>query len=212
MTLKLFYSPGACSMSAHIALEEAGATYETEVVKLAENAQRTPEYLAVNPRGRLPALKLDDGSVLTECAGILTYVANQYPKSKLWPESATDRGRCVEWMSWLASYVHVAYAQTRRPYRFVGQNEHVFPQVRQAGGAHLRVAYKDIEERLSKTAYAVGDSISVADLHLFVFYQWGKGAQLVGPVITPAFSKWGAKMNERASVKKVADIEGLKLT
>src|ERR1700680_1478517 len=122
MALILYYSPGACSMSAHIALEEVGTEYEPRVVKLAENQQRQPDYLAINPRGRVPVLVLADGTVLTECAAILLYLARKFPKAKLWPDDPLAQARCIEWLSWLASSVHVAFAQTRRPPRFVGQN------------------------------------------------------------------------------------------
>lgn len=155
MAMTFYYAPGSCSMSSHIALEEVGAQYEPRAIKLAQQEQRSPEYLALNPRGRVPVLVLDDGRVLTECAAILLYLAGKYPKAKLWPDDAEAQAQCIEWLSWLASGVHVAFAQTRRPPRFVGQNPDAFPFVKTAGMNYLRSAYVDIERRLSKSAYAV---------------------------------------------------------
>jgi glutathione S-transferase len=210
MPVILYYSPGACSMSAHIALEEVGAEYELRVVKLAENQQRQPDYLAINPRGRVPVLVLDDGTVLTECAAILLYLARKFPKAKLWPEDPLAQARCIEWLSWLASSVHVAFAQTRRPPRFVGQNPDSFQFVKTAGMVFLRAAYLDIERRLANSEYAVGDSISIADLHLYVFFVWGRGAGFLAPAASPAFMRWGEKMVARPSVQRVIELEGLK--
>lgn len=211
MPLILYYSPGACSMSAHIALEEVGAEYEPRAVKLAQNEQRKPEYLAINPRGRVPALALEDGSVLTECAAILLYIARRFPEAKLWPEDVRAQARCIEWLSWLASTVHVAFAQTRRPVRFVGQNPDFLPAVKTAGMGHLRVAYNDIERRLSKSEYAVGDELTIADLHLYVFFSWGRAAGFLAPGANPAFTRWGETIAARASVRRMAEMEGLKI-
>ena len=85
MTTKLYYAPGACSLASHIALKESGLAYETERLILANGDQRKPEYLKLNPRGRVPTLVVD-GNVLTENVGILTYIGGGYPKAKLWPD------------------------------------------------------------------------------------------------------------------------------
>ena len=211
MALIFYYSPGAASMSSHIALEEAGAKYEPRVVKLAENEQRKPEYLAINPRGRVPALALEDGRVLTEAAAILLYIARKYPDAKLWPEDPESQARCIEWLSWLASSMHTAYQQTRRPMRFVGQNPDYFQAVKTAGMTFLRAAYVDIERRLSASKYAVGDELSIADLHLYVFFAWGRGAGFIAPAANPAFTRWGEEMSARPAVRRMAEMEKLKI-
>jgi glutathione S-transferase len=211
MALTFYYSPGAASMSSHIALEEAGAEYDPRVVKLAENEQRKPEYLAINPHGRVPALVLEDGRVLTESAAILLYIARKYPEAKLWPEDPESQARCIEWLSWLASSMHTAFQQTRRPVRFVGQNPEYFQAVKTAGMNFLRGAYIDIERRLANSEYAVGDAFSIADMHLYVFFAWGRNAGFLAPAATPAFTRWGEKMTARASVRRMADMEKLKV-
>ena len=210
MALILYYSPGAASMSSHIALEEVGAEYEPRAIKLSENEQRKPDYLAINPRGRVPALVLEDGKVLTESAAILFYIARKYPEAKLLPEDPLAQARCIEWLSWLASFTHIAYQQVRRPMRFAGQNPDFFQAVKTAGMTHLRAAYMDIERRLTDSEYVVGDALSIADLHLFIFFSWGRGAGFLAPAASPNFMRWGGKVGSLPSVQRVADMEGVK--
>src|SRR3954454_12737521 len=101
-SLKLYYSPGACSLAPHIGLEEDGVAYEPVKVALAKGEQRTPEYLAINPKGRVPVLAEVD-CVLTENAGILPYVAHLFPEARLCPPEPREAARAAEWIGWIAS-------------------------------------------------------------------------------------------------------------
>jgi len=209
--LILYYSSGAASMSSHLALEEVGAEYEPRAVKLSENEQRKPEYLAINPRGRVPALVLEDGKVLTEATAILYYLAREYPKAKLLPDDPLEQARCLEWLAWLASFMHIGFQQVRRPMRFVGQNPDYFQAVKTAGMQHLRGGYMDIERRLGQSEYAVGDSFTIADLHLYVFFNWGRAAGFIAPAASPNLMRWGNKVGARPSIQKVAEMESVKI-
>src|SRR5918912_4261062 len=100
--LKLYYSPGACSLAPHVALEEVGVPFEPVKVALAKGEQRTPEYLALNPKGRVPVL-VEDGWVLTENAAILPYIAQRFGGGKLWPSDPKEAARVAEWIGWVAS-------------------------------------------------------------------------------------------------------------
>src|SRR5947209_19816034 len=100
--LTLYYSPGACSFAPHIALEETGATYALELVSIPKGEQQTPEYLDVNPRGKIPALRTDQG-VLTENVAILTYIARLFPDAKLLPEEPIGMARCLSHMAYLSN-------------------------------------------------------------------------------------------------------------
>ena len=211
MAMILYYSPGAASMSSHIALEEVGADYEPRQVKLSENEQRKPEYLAINSRGRVPALVLEDGKVLTEATAILYYLARTFPKAKLLPEDPLEQARCLEWLAWLASFMHIGFQQVRRPMRFAGQNPDYFQAVKTAGMQHLRGGYLDIERRLGQSEYAVGNTLTIADLHLFVFFNWGRGAGFIAPAASPNLMRWADKIGERPSTKKVAEMESVKV-
>ncbi|MGQ0741512.1 MAG: glutathione S-transferase family protein [Alphaproteobacteria bacterium] len=210
MAWTFYYSPGAASLSSHIALEEAGAQYEPRVIKLSENEQRKPEYLAINPRGRVPALALEDGTVITEASAVLLYIAQQSPQAKLWPQDPLHQAQVLEWLGFLASQVHIYFQQVRRPMRFAGQNPDVFPKVKTAGMANLRTAYEDMEKRLSGRQFAVGDALTIADLHLFVFFNWGRGAGFVAPAATPNLMRCGLAVGLRPAVERVAAMEGIK--
>src|SRR4029079_7924275 len=120
---KLYYGPGACSLASHIALEEAGIPYETERLILANGDQRKPEYLKINPRGRVPTLVVDD-KVLTENMAILTYVGGGYPQAGLWPRTTWDQATAVSHLAWFADTVHPAYGHIFRPERYVDGEDH----------------------------------------------------------------------------------------
>ena len=96
--LTLYYSPGACSLAPHIALEEAGAPYALQLVSIPKGEQQAPEYLSVNPRGKIPALRTGEG-VLTENVAILTYVARSFPQAQLLPEEPIEMARCISHMA-----------------------------------------------------------------------------------------------------------------
>jgi glutathione S-transferase len=111
---KLYYAPGTCALATHIALEEAGADYEAERVDFESQAQRSPEYLAINPKGRVPALVTDQGA-LTETPGLLLFVAQRFPAAQLAPlADPFALAQAQEFNSYLCSTVHVAHAHGRR--------------------------------------------------------------------------------------------------
>src|SRR5215467_14556148 len=117
--LKLFYAPNTCARASHIALQESGADYETVRVDFASDEQRKPEYLRINPKGRVPALATDKG-ILTENPAILAFVAQSFPKARLAPlDDAFAFGRIQAFNSYLCSTVHVAHAHRIRGYRWV---------------------------------------------------------------------------------------------
>jgi glutathione S-transferase len=105
--LTLYYSPGACSLAPHIALEETGASYALQLVSIAKGEQQAPEYLNVNSRGKIPALRTDQG-VLTENVAILTYIASSFPQARLLPEEPIGLARCISHMAYLSNTVHPA--------------------------------------------------------------------------------------------------------
>src|SRR5438874_10295122 len=115
--LTLYYAPGACSMASHIAIEETGAPYKTKLVNLARGEQTKPEYQnSVNPRGKVPALRTDDG-VLTENVAILTYLARTFPDAKLLPTDPIGLARCLSHMAYLSNALHPTFARIVRPER-----------------------------------------------------------------------------------------------
>src|SRR5215217_445203 len=108
--LTLYFSPGACSLASHIAIEETGAPYEAKLTALAKGEQRTPEYLAINPRARVPALKTEDG-VITENVAIVTYLAKRFPEKTLLPRDLPAEVRCISTMAWLSNTIHPGFTR-----------------------------------------------------------------------------------------------------
>ena len=146
--LTLYLSPGSSSMAPHIALHEIGAPFETRVVSFTKKEHSLPEFLAINPEGRVPTL-LIDGRRLTEVAGILFYVAKRYPEAKLLPANDIEaEAQVVSWMSFIASTLHPS---------------------RSRGYDYAKRFYALADARLGAKDWAVG-TYSIADIHLFRLY------------------------------------------
>ena len=144
--LTFCFSPGSSSMAVHIALHETGAPFEARPLSLADKDTRKPEFLAINPVGKVPAL-LIDGRPLTEVAGCLFYLARTYPEANLLPvDDPEAEAQVVSWMSYIASTIHPA---------------------RREGIEHARAVYKVADQKLGKNDWAVGGRYSIADIHLF---------------------------------------------
>ncbi len=118
--MKLYFSPGSCALASHLALEEAGAPYTAERVNLKDNQQNSPEYLKVNPKGRVPALLTDHG-VLTENPAILAYIALSFPQAKLAPADAFAFAQMQSFNSYMSSTAHVAHSHKGRGYRWADE-------------------------------------------------------------------------------------------
>src|SRR5260370_16366643 len=112
--LTLYYSPGACSMASHITLEESGANYEAVPILLSKGENKTESYLKINPRGKVPALKIDN-DVITENTAILTYLARSFPEKKLMPKDLLGEVRCISTMAWLSNTAHPCFTHIFRP-------------------------------------------------------------------------------------------------
>ena len=208
MGMKLYYAPGACSFASHIALEEVGLPYDTVKLNLAEGDQRKPEYLALNPRGRVPTLVVD-GHVLTENVGIMTYLAGGYPKAKIWPADTWHQAMAISTMAWISNTVHPAYGHLLRPGRYVDGDDHQ-AAVKAKARENYEGYLKEIDGLLKGRKWAIGNHYTVVDAYLLVFYRWGNRTGL--PV--KSLSNYTALMDRvlaRPAVKKVMADEGLAL-
>ena len=207
--ITLYYSPGACSLAPHIILEEAGAPYEAVRVTIAEGLTRTPEYLAINPRARVPALVVQ-GRTVTENAAILTYLANLFPHAGLIPPNLLDQARVQELLSFFASSVHIAFAQIWRAERFTSDEK--AHAALQEGGRHAVARYFDeIEGLLAGRDWLLPGRFTVADPYPFVFFRWGRriGMDMNG---YPAWREHSERMLSRSSVQRALAREGLDRT
>jgi glutathione S-transferase len=195
--LKLFYAPGACSLAPHIVLEEIGGTHEFERVNLREGAQRGPAYLAINPKGRVPALATHRG-VLTENPAILAFLAQSFPEAGLAPlDDAFMFARMQAFNLFLCSTVHVAFAHAFRPERYA-DGEASAQAMRAKAPKALANAFALIENSLADgRPYVLGEAYSVADSYLLVFSRWmdtrGVGSLAEFPITAAHLARVGAR-------------------
>jgi glutathione S-transferase len=211
---RLYYSPGACSLAVHIVLEEIGEPYELELVSSSGprggSMTDTPEWKAINPKGRVPALSGVPGRIggaenlLTEAHAILVYLAQRHPGRRLLPDDPAALARAIEWMNWLASNVHaMSYGQIWRPLRFVADEKDV-PPVQAKGRENLREQYAYIERLLGDGRdWAVPGAYSVVDPYLLVFYQWGGRVGLAMRGAYPAWTHLTERVVARPAVQRV---------
>jgi glutathione S-transferase len=195
--LALYYTPGACSLASHIALEESGLAFDCRRVGGDGGVGRS-EYLEVNPRGSVPAL-LVDGGVLTENIAILRFIAGLAPE--LWPDDGWSQALCFSRMAWFASSVHIAFRQTRRPERFAS-DPLAFDAVRDAGHAAFRAALSETDGMLRGREWIVGDRFSVTDAYALVFYEWGLSNKYDMSAL-PSFTAFRDRCVARPAVDRV---------
>lgn len=167
----LFYSPGACSLASHIALEETGRPYRAVETLLAGNAHKTPEYLAINPRGKVPALVVEDG-VITENTAILTWIGLTHPQAGLLPTEPFAQARCISQMAWFSNTPHIQQRAKFRPYYF-SDDESQHAGIRAKAEANFWANLQEIDALLAGRRWMLGEAYSVADPYALVFYHWG---------------------------------------
>lgn len=198
--LKLFYTPGTCSLASHIALEEAGADYEVHRVDFSKAEQTKPDYLTINPKGRVPALVTDRG-ILTETPAILAYIAQSFPKARLALDDPFEFARLQSFLSYLCSTVHVAHAHARRAARWADD-----PAAQEAMKAKVQQNMADcfalIERTMFVGPFVRGDAYSVADPYLFTIAGWLE-SDGVDPARFPRILDHRNRMAERPAVAKV---------
>ena len=172
--LKLFHAWGSCSLAPLIALEEAGADYETVVISTRDGDQRRAEYLAINPKGRVPALVTDRG-VLTENPAILAWIAQSYPDAKLAPlDDPWAFAQAQAFNSYLCATVHVAHAHKHRGYRWADEQTSFSDMTRKVA-ENETACFRLIEDEMFKGPYVLGESFSICDAYLFTLADWLEG-------------------------------------
>ena len=199
MNLKLFYSPGACSIVPHIALVEAGAEFEAVKVILADGQHLQPDYLAINPHARVPALGTDRG-VITENIAILNYIADEFGAPGSVPRGDSYvTAHCNQLLGWFASTVHISFAQVWRAGRF-SDDQTVHSAIVAGGRANLERQFAEIEQ-LSGEGWLAGDAFSAADGYVLIFFRWGKRIGMdMG-----RFAGWAA-LNERTLAREAVQV------
>ena len=199
--LTLFYATNTCSLASHITLEESGAAYEAMRLNFAENDQRKPEYLKINPKSRVPALVTDQG-ILTETPAILVYVAQMFHKANLLPLSDPFRlAQIQSFNSYLCSTVHVAHAHRMRGYRWTDDTA-AQETMKKKVPQNVVDCFDLIEREYFKGPWVMGDSYTISDPYLFTLASWLE-ADSVDPKRFPKVLDHRNRMAERPAVKKV---------
>ncbi len=200
--MKLFYKPGACSLAPHIVANEAGIDLDLVKVDLAsKRTEQDRDFLAVNPKGYVPALVLPDGELVTEAAVIVQYLADRKPESGLMPEAGgMARYRVQEWLNFIATELHKTFSPLFRP---------TTPEeTKEANRAHLskRLAY--VDQRLADRPYLTGEAFTAADAYLWTILGW---AQFVGLDLSPFahVRRFIETVAARPAVQKTLRQEGL---
>ena len=170
--MKLFLKPGSCSLASHIVLEEIGRPYETEAVDLAKRVTASgADFWAINPRGYVPALLLDDGDLLTEGPAILQYLADQAPELNLAPANGSKaRYQLQSWLTFIGTEVHKNFSPFFNPA--------ATPEMKELARANLQRRLGYVNDQLAGRDFLMGDTFSVADAYLFTVVGWAKFVQL----------------------------------
>ncbi len=199
--LKLFYAPNTCALASHIALQEAGADYETVRLDFRKNEQRNPQYLAINPKGRVPALATDKG-ILTETPAILAFIAQSFPQSHLAPlDNPFAFARVQSFNSYLCATVHVAHAHRLRGYRWVDADDAVALAAMQKKVPHsVAECFDLIEREMFVGPWVMGEKYTICDPYLFTLAGWLEGDG-VDPARFPKVLDQRRRMSERPAVK-----------
>jgi glutathione S-transferase len=200
--MKLYYSPGACSLAAHIAAKEEGLALDLERVDLATHrTEHGQDYNRLNPKGYVPALELDDGTLLTENVAILPFIADQRPEAGLAPAPQTmARTRLIEWLAFLSNELHKSFGPI-----FHRSSESLKAEARETIEKWL--AY--IADQLAGRDFLMGEHFSVADAYLFVILRWSEIAKIpLGNF--PVLAAYRAKIMARPAVQAAIREEQLK--
>ncbi|MBA3897117.1 MAG: glutathione S-transferase N-terminal domain-containing protein [Sphingomonadaceae bacterium] len=193
--MKLYYTPGACSLADHIALHEAGLKFDCEKVDLkTKRTESGGDFLAVNPKGYVPALTLDEGGVLTENIAILDWIAGQ--DARLAPRGALGRTRLLEMLAFISTEIHKSF----KPF-FAGEAD----DAKKKAGDAIGKRFGEIVTMMQGD-YLFGAQVSVADAYLFVMLMWAEKMGVAYPAPLAAFRD---RMKARAAVRTALEHEGL---
>jgi len=175
--LKLYYAPNSCAVASHLALEHSGATYEARKLDFSKQEQRSADYLAINPKGRVPALITSHG-VLTENPAILAYIAQSFPAARLAPvEDAWQFAQAQSFNSYLCSTVHVAHAHRYRGARWSDDAAAIATMTRKVP-QNMKACFDLIETDFFKGPFVLGDDYSICDMYLFTITNWLEGDEV----------------------------------
>jgi glutathione S-transferase len=203
--MKLYYAAHTCALASHIALEDAGAEYSTVRIDFAANEQRSPEYLAINPKGRVPALVTGRG-ILTETPAMLAFIAQSFPGARLAPlDDPFAFAEVQAFNSYLCATLHVAHAHRMRGTRWADDPAAIEAMKRKVPDS-VGACYELIEGKMLRGPWVMGDSYTICDPYLFTVAQWMEGDS-IDPSRFPKVSDHRQRMSERAAVRKAIAVQ-----
>lgn len=200
--MRLYYLPGACSLASHIALYETGLPFEIDKLNAATKKTASGEdFMRVNPKGYVPAIKLDDGSILTESAAILQYIADRNPGSGLAPKAGSmERYRLQEWLTFIGTEIHKTFGPLF--------NKAATEEAKNNARNLLAKRLDYVETQLANKPYLMGDNFTVADAYMFVVVSWSSHVGLdLNPF--PRLKEHVARIAKRPAVQAAMKAEGL---
>lgn len=212
LPLALFASPGSSSFAPHVVLQEIGAPFELQLITHHGAGADThkPEFQKMNPKGRVPVLS-DGEFVLTESAAILIHLASQNPEAGLMPTGPDGLVRAVEWFNWLSSAVHAVAVRMVWRADFFSDDPATHPSIASKGHQHLADAHALIEQRLHDREFAVGDTYSIVDPTLLVYFRWGNRMKLNMADRYPAWTAHVRRLEARPAVQRALTAERVSL-
>ncbi|MDZ4102795.1 MAG: glutathione S-transferase family protein [Hydrogenophaga sp.] len=209
MSLKLYFAPGACSFVPHAMLELAEVAFEPQMVKLHKGEQRSPEYLALNPRGQVPVL-VDGDEVVTQIVAILLYLDEKLPMAGLLPPAGLERARALQVLTWMNNTVHPTFTHVFMPHKFT-DDEAAQKAIREFGAARYRELLGEIEALAAKAApWMVGARPGALDAYALTLLRWG-GYAGINPVDFPATWELVQRFAELPGVARAIEREKLQL-
>lgn len=200
--LALYYAAHTCSLATHIVLEEVGARYSTTRIDFGSTQQRSPEYMKINPKGRVPALVTDRG-ILTETPAMLVFVAQSFPDANLaLIDDPFAFAQVQAFNAYLCSHLHVAHAHRMRGYRWVNADDaHSIAAMQRKVPESVGGAFELVEREMLKGPWVMGERYTICDPYLFTLAQWLE-ADGVDPNKIPKIVDHRRRMSERPGVRK----------
>jgi glutathione S-transferase len=203
-SMKLYYSPGACSLASHIILNEVGTPFETEKMSLANKAS----VEAVHAKGYVPLLRMDNGEILTEGVVIMQYVADTKPELDLMPKAGTmERYRAMEWLNYISTEIHKGFSPLFAADRLV-KDEASRASFKEVVKDNLRKRFAWIETQLQGKDFLMGSKFTAADAYLFTCMSWGKYVAF-DTSEWKNLAEWNKRVYQRPAVQKTLKSEGL---
>ncbi len=199
--MKLYYSPGACSMAPHIVLQEAGMKHAAEAVNLKTHQVGGSDYYKINPKGSVPALELDNGQLLTENAVVIQYICDQTQEAGLLPKAGTlERYRAMEWLNFIATELHKGFGPLWNP--------NTLPEARQQAVENLGKKFDFLAKHFKTNSFLMGQQFSAPDAYLFTVLNWTNFHKIdMGK--WPELKSYMERVGSRPAVQSTLKAEGL---